>query len=366
MKLLLIEDNLSSVKRIIDFAKDEEWDYYSCDFDQATDIIRTYKPDIIVMDWMYDVEEAEEGKELLKLVWEQNFCPVIIFSAIADTIVLESSQDRNPLLKKFSKADEEDVVDVLKEWHPLVPLIQGLRSDMNKALTNSLEVVGLLKNVSNDGVFKYMTAKRAANYFTQELTNSDLLPAWVQYIYPPMSDALYVGDIIRKVSKEADLSSPGSSDEYQVILSPSCDLGNCREITVLTAECEDKNRFAGGESFTADELDGSKFKERKKRQEKFAKILNQGYNNALVSLPELTGVLPYLTLNLKKLSYTILKSEIAPGYEMIDKEKHTYYRVASIDSPFREQLVWAHMLNSCRPGVPNRDTMNWAEGILKP
>lgn len=54
----------------------------------------------------------------------------------------------------------------------------------------------------------------------------------------------------------------------------------------------------------------------------------------------------------------------APTLESFDKAKHRYYRVASVASPFREQVIWAHMINSCRPGMPVRDTIDWAKGIL--
>ena len=38
--------------------------------------------------------------------------------------------------------------------------------------------------------------------------------------------------------------------------------------------------------------------------------------------------------------------------------------MASVSSPFREQIVWAYMINSCRPGMPDRDMTTWAEGIM--
>ena len=46
-------------------------------------------------------------------------------------------------------------------------------------------------------------------------------------------------------------------------------------------------------------------------------------------------------------------------------ENTKYYRVASVNSPFREQIVWAHMINSCRPGMPERNMDEWAEGIFR-
>ena len=46
------------------------------------------------------------------------------------------------------------------------------------------------------------------------------------------------------------------------------------------------------------------------------------------------------------------------------KDDNTYYlRMCSIDSPFREQIIWNYMQTSCRPGVPDRNVDNWAVDI---
>ncbi len=66
---------------------------------------------------------------------------------------------------------------------------------------------------------------------------------------------------------------------------------------------------------------------------------------------------------MKELEFVPLKN-IATNKEMITYGSHTHYRVVSLDSPFREQIMWAHMQISCRPGVPDRDTFNWASDIL--
>ena len=52
--------------------------------------------------------------------------------------------------------------------------------------------------------------------------------------------------------------------------------------------------------------------------------------------------------------------------ESIKPEQHDYFRVASVDSPFREQIVWAYMINSCRPGMPDRNMDLWAKELMKP
>ena len=45
-------------------------------------------PEIIIMDWMYDAEAIHEGEPIFQNVYENNFIPVIIFSAVAETIRL--------------------------------------------------------------------------------------------------------------------------------------------------------------------------------------------------------------------------------------------------------------------------------------
>ena len=58
-------------------------------------------------------------------------------------------------------------------------------------------------------------------------------------------------------------------------------------------------------------------------------------------------------------------SEVSLDINMKSSESFSYYRIASVNSPYREQIVWAHMVNSCRPGVPDRDYKTWAEALLK-
>jgi CTP synthase len=40
-----------------------------------------------------------------------------------------------------------------------------------------------------------------------------------------------------------------------------------------------------------------------------------------------------------------------------------FERIASIDSPFREQISWAFLSTVARPGMPDRDLASWAQQI---
>ena len=131
----------------------------------------------------------------------------------------------------------------------------------------------------------------------------------------------------------------------------------------LCAECEPKEAFHGI---------GLTSNPKQKDMGRVVSMLNRGYNENKVALPEFPNTIPHMTANLKKLALTPLDA-IALSPEQIalshrqggQKPQYQYVRVASIVSPFREQIVWAYLQNACRPGVPDRDAKSWAGEILK-
>jgi CTP synthase len=63
-----------------------------------------------------------------------------------------------------------------------------------------------------------------------------------------------------------------------------------------------------------------------------------------------------MAANLKDLALIPI-SDIGP--------EHEFTTIASVDSPFREQVAWAYLQITGRPGLPERDTSTWAEDIIK-
>jgi CTP synthase len=55
--------------------------------------------------------------------------------------------------------------------------------------------------------------------------------------------------------------------------------------------------------------------------------------------------------------------ELIPLADISDDNKGRYIRIASIDSPFREQISWAFIQVVGRPGVPDRDLKVWINEI---
>jgi len=58
-----------------------------------------------------------------------------------------------------------------------------------------------------------------------------------------------------------------------------------------------------------------------------------------------------------------LRPELLVG--LTEKGEAGFTRIASIDSPFREQIAWAHLQIAGRPGVPERDIDKWTQEILE-
>lgn len=58
MKVLMIEDNVSTIQGLIDAVCDRSWEHRVASFDAAEENIYSFDPDVVVMDWMFDEEDA--------------------------------------------------------------------------------------------------------------------------------------------------------------------------------------------------------------------------------------------------------------------------------------------------------------------
>lgn len=362
MKLLIIEDNESTVRAICDYAEDNEWEYKLCGFKDARDQVAIMNPEIIIMDWMYDAEAIHEGEPIFKEVYENNFTPVIIFSAVAETIDLPEYIVNTPLIKIVQKGDEQDVIDLIENWKNYIYAVKNLRCELNKSLVSSVKAIDNFMQMSEypgDEVIKHMLNKRITYFFDKDFVEESM-PAWVQYEYPPIQGTLLVADVLRVCSETLDTKKPGMPEEYRVILTPSCDMARAKNgQLILVATCHAADTFSDDARLKKNEDINDKSAKEKKRS--LIRSLNTGYNYAKVALPILPNKIPYMTIDLKSIEQ-IAVEEIALSED--DTQGKKYYRVASMVSPYREQIVWAHMINSCRPGMPDRNIEEWAEGIM--
>lgn len=365
MKVLMIEDNIDTIQGLIDAVSDRGWEHKETSFDSAEENIYSFDPDVVVMDWMFDEEDAEKGKPILERIVSNEFRPVIVFSAHDLSIVLEDILRKYKLIDFTRKGDDDSkLAEKIDKWMESAISLSQMRHSMNEALIESAKALDSFQKMEafpSPEIVSFMLSRRTIQYFEQAEVGEQP-PSWVQYVYPPMMNSLLVADVIRVYSEDTNQAVPGVPSEYRIILTPSCDMVNhgAADFKVLVGHCCDKDRFTEQKLGTGQNVDSGKGKD---KVERVVKELQYGYNKAFVALPQLPNVLPYMTLDLKNLDFVLL-ADIAQTFESFDKTKHHYYRVASIASPFREQIVWAHMINSCRPGMPVRDTNSWAKGIL--
>lgn len=368
MKLLIIEDNETTVQGIIDEAREQAWDCKTVSFETAIEEIRAFSPDIIVLDWMYDVENADKGNTILNEIYNQLFIPTVIFSALERTITLSEDMQRNPLVKKIPKGDEQPVIDIIKSWNPYLKAIRDFKKDLNSALLSAIDVIDFFLSTEypGDSIVEYMLNKRANYYFSQEtVCKEDNPPAWIAYEYPPTEKSILAGDIIRTVPPDADYTKEGLAEEYYVVLTPSCDIARADpQKDILLASGSSSDQFLISANYVKYDLQQlSDEKKEKKANDLVKNYLNRGYNNSgEFILPHLPKKIPNLTVKLRDLKLVKLGC-IALSDREIEGDT-IYYRVASLDSPFREHIIWAYLQTACRPGLPDRDTRAWAKELL--
>ncbi len=357
MKILIVDDIPDSVKGIQDFCGEKGWEAIVIPFENIFQQMFDFDPDIIVLDWCQEAGD-NTANPILDKIWTNGYRPIVIFSGNAEIISIDDKLKTSSLLRLYSKGDEEPVNQYLEENEAYVTALAEYRRNMGLALVEAFNAIKPIRETEQtypgDDILKYILAKRTSTYFDIQYMDQQL-PPWGMYVCPPVSKSLLVCDVIRTVTADTDLEVAGDAEEYLMILTPSCDMvaAHPKVTHVLCAKCSRKK------DFYATNIRGNKGEEAQ-QIEKIRMALNKGYNEQWVALPYMSNVVPYITVNLKQVNLIAI-TDIALSVPSYSGQQ--YARILSIDSPFREQIVWAYMQTSCRPGVPDRDTENWAREL---
>lgn len=357
LKLLFIEDQKESIKPVLDLIKGQkEMHPEFSEFEDAEDKIDSHRPDIVILDILEGGDSAKpEGMKTFDFIRNKHFCPIVVYSAVPEKI--DERYIQHPFVKSIQKGSDspQEVMRVLKE---LYPQVQALREGENHIKHNfscaMREVAPYAFDAFSDDNLRIETIKRSgrrrlAALMDEPLPDGTVLACWEQYLFPPVSDDILLGDVLRK---------KGSSDEdpasFHVVLTPSCDLVNSGDrkskvSRVLVARCCSMKE--GLEHTSLRNIKGSKLKDRLPSM-----MLTSGYFEALIPFPYLKGKIPTMVANLRDL-------------DLIDIQdiglQRPFLRVASLDSPFRELIAWAYLQTACRPGLPDRNIAEWCQEIIK-
>ena len=357
LTILFIEDEQDSIKPILDLIDQGEPDinHHEAGFDEAEFHIKSLRPDIVVLDlWEGDAWDKEnKGSEYLDLVWKEQFCPVIVHSAQPEI----PDEQKNAFVKEITKGQNSPklVLEAIHEMHPHVEALKGAEEHIRNTFSIAMRDVApstfdLFADAEqrNDAI-KRTGSRRLAALMDNISSDGQKLASWEQYLCPPLSQEVLLGDILMKADE--DNNSPSS---FRVVLTPSCDLAsnNGSDPKVSKALVSKCCPMKNGLKLTR--LKTSSLSSLKRQL--IGSVLSQGFLEAIIPFPGLQGRIPNMAANLREL-------ELIPLDEIGLKDAQ-FTRIASLDSPFRELVSWAYIQISGRPGLPNRDFQSWCNEIV--
>ncbi len=251
----------------------------------------------------------DRGKDVLVKIKDSFFrIPVIILTGTPDSIGDEEKSDLVRVLKKGEADYQGDILDVFFEiYNTGLTRILGGRGKIEQTL-NEVFLKNLLPQLKEWKIYGKSDPSRTEkallrftlNHLVQILDDDEdqCFPEEV-YIYPPLSEGLKTGSIVRK--KEAE--------DLYVVLSPACDLvvrsdGNFKTDRILLVEVEEANSIIDAA------LNG--ITRKAKKENKLKNVFGNNYTDYFHWLPK-TGYFEGGFINFRKIS-TCTKDEFEKAY----------------------------------------------------
>ena len=363
MKILFIEDQPESIKTAKLLLKEQfpNLEYRIVVFSEAENQLQSFRPDIVILDILLGGSQTPpntEGFNTYDLIWNDHFCPIVVYSAQPDlheSHYQDHESQRHPLIKHIQKgaASEEKVLDVVEAFLPIINAMQNVEAIVHSQLSKAMKAVAPLvieSNIPSDQMaetVKRSGRRRLAALIDNPLIGEEAIASWEQYIWPPLSPDIQLGDILK--TADGDKNTPSS---FRVVLTPSCDTARSEKRepkvkAILVAKCCTMKT-------ALNETGHSSNMKRRNKDKIKSELLGPGHKQNIIPFPPLPGVIPVMAADLREL-------ELIP-IQNIGKGKE-FQVVASVDSPFRELVAWAHLQTACRPGLPERNFDEWMKEI---
>lgn len=347
-RVLLIDDEPSSLTSLLDELRERAtFECETCGFDEALETLERFRPGAVILDLLLQGSGSPlqvAGSQAFDHIWTTRFCPIVVYSAQPDAL----GEEQHPFVRRVQKGSgsEIEAADALVELAPLIAALGTAANELEVVIHQALKrVAPALYPREPAQLVKAVKRQVAARLDSTRFGDTPLDP-WEHYVFPPVHSDLMLGDILK--TRAAKVEDPRG---FRVVLTPSCDLATspkraAKVSHVLVARCCPPETFLRTLGTKMSKVKG-----------KLPAILNRGYHEAYLPLPKFERVSPAMVANLRDL-------ELVP-YAEVDKGEGTapYIRIASIDSPFRELIVWAYLQVIGRPGLPPRDVAGWAEEI---
>jgi CheY-like chemotaxis protein len=330
------------------------------DFDEALAAIRPSRSyEAIVLDlFVGEASQSDDkrGQQVWEKIWEKRLMPVIIHTG-GDCDLDPPIPDDNPFVTCITKGSnsDEQVADYIAALRPQILALREVSEEFNKAIHSVLKHTSSLvwhatendEQLRSQMLVRSARRRLAAVMDMNTMTDDQKLLSWEQYVYPPLGDSLLMGDVLRV--NDGSVENP---EDFRLLLTPSCDTqltasGRCKVESILVSKCTHIKSY-----FDVCKVKVSKI------LEDLPSRLTEPQQGGFIPLPAYEKKIPPMAADLRKLELIQLDDVSAYG-----RTGRLYERVASIDSPFREYISWAHMNVAGRPGMPERDLVKWAEEI---
>jgi len=356
LRVLVVEDDdgvAATLKDTIEQAVAQSECVVQASFEAACAMLHNEIFDAVVLD-QFEGEKDEKNKkaqQVWRTIWDIQFMPVVVYSAFD----LELDQDfprDHPILTYIAKGSEHDAVAKhITLITPYLSQLQVVRDEVRLVVRGALIKVAPVisqsaQEISNgkpDQLARVVRRRIAARMDLNTVLTDSKPAAWEQYINPPLDEQWLMGDILRK--RDGDPQDPSS---YRLVLTPSCDLaqrkGKRKVNKVLACQCENIGRYVEVAKVSKDKLS------------ELTRLLTEPQVGGYVPLPGYHNEMPPMSAALRSL-------ELIPIEDIGDDGTSNFVRVASVDSPFREQIAWAFVQIAGRPAVPDRDLEGWIEEI---
>jgi CheY-like chemotaxis protein len=369
LRLLFIEDEPEAIRPVTALIEKERPDM-ACEvsgFAEAQQKIVSVRPDVVVLDLLVggaSPDPKPEGLSIREFIWKQHFCPIVVYSAQPD--IHDNECDPHPFVKSVrkGKGSPRKFAEALEELRPHIEALKEAESDIRHSFSCAMRDVAPYAFMSfTDVAQRSDTIRRAGRRRLAALmddfaTQGECLASWEQYLSPPISQSIRLGDILMH-----NAGNSGDPSSFRLVLTPSCDMvtANGRKAKVkniLLARCIpieealSRIQLEASKKTLQDKEELSKFKDRLRKT-----VLSPGYCQTMMPLPALKDKIPAMAADLRALELIPVDSLQPAGGEFL--------RIASIDSPFRELISWAYLQVACRPGLPDRDFGRWCDEIVE-
>lgn len=344
-------------------------------FDDAECEIASRKPDLLVLDVRDAGTENEvAGRQLFERLRATMFPPVIFHTALPGAV-----QDlEGVFVRVITKDDPQQLRDAVIEElrRPVTAFLKRLGGELREILWRFHDEITDGGSRPEDDDLVYLLVRRIAYVMSRETAeriygaedvdgDKRCIRPVEMFVTPPSPDFRQAGDIILipdEPTEEGtgdDRSSITDEENGEaggalcIILTPTCDLVNRKASVVLLAELVPADSASGKPADQVRRIvNQSSAGQNAKAIEAAARLVNQDIDSKYFFLP----AIPQLNHIAKVVDFTRLRT--LSRAELDDKEP-----IATLDSPFRENLLsrFANYMN--RHGTPVVDPERVAAGI---